>query len=111
LHIAELAVEGRQRGVMFFVSMSGERIRHHDDLEVEHHGVAGRAFAADIGRSAGDQERVDAAVAQVLLEDRGAMDESAVASLGDLRIFGLYVVEMLVSITISVDGMPRTAQF
>ena len=57
------------------------------NLEVEHHRVARRALAADIGRGAADEHGIDAAAAQIGHDVRRSRQERTEAPLHDLRIF------------------------
>ena len=94
LHVGELAVEPRQRGVVFLVGTGGETVGHHDGLEIEHHRITRGALAADMGGGAGDQDGVDIALAQMPLDVGGALDESAVALLRQASVFGPDVVKV-----------------
>ncbi len=76
-HIGEHHHQDPERRVVFFVSVAGIRVRHEEHLVIEHHRVARGQFAADIGRSADDDQRIDAARAQYRVEVGGALDKRA----------------------------------
>lgn len=76
---------------MFRVAVGGVAIGHHDRLEIGHHSVAGGRFAADIGDSAGDQNRVEPPRAQDVWQFGGAGQKGRIPVFQDLGVLGLDV--------------------
>jgi hypothetical protein len=69
--------------------MTGQRVGHHDDLVLELGGVSSRRLATDIRHGAGDQNRVDAARIELLLQIAFAGEEGAGAGLDGVHIHRL----------------------
>ena len=91
LHVAEDGIEIPQGRVVLLVGIGREHVMHHDHLEVQHHGVARRALAADIGGGAADEHGVDPAPAQMGDDVRRPRQECAEALLHDLRVLGFFI--------------------
>ena len=70
-----------QAGVVDGVGIGGVAVRHHDHVEITHHGVARGRLAADIGECAGHRQGIDAPGAQPVLDIRRALNEGAEAAL------------------------------
>src|SRR3954463_4847417 len=85
--VAELLDMRLERRAVLLVGQRGTAVGKHDHFEVEHHRVARGRFAADVGLGTGDQEGVDAQIAQDPLERRGSRHQRAVAVLDHNQVF------------------------
>jgi len=55
LHIAEDRIEVGERRIVLGICPGRQNVGHHDDLEVEHHGITRRSVGAHIGGRAADR--------------------------------------------------------
>ena len=81
--VAEGQIERSERCVVVLVRHRGIGIAHHDGPKIEHHGIARRRLAADIGYRTRDQDGIERARLEHCGKVGGSLNERAEAVLLD----------------------------
>jgi len=85
-HVTEIAQKIVQRCSVLLIGQGGVAVGYHNDAIIEHHGIARRRFAADVGQRASDEQTFDATASQFDVDVGGAVDERAVFDFLDVQV-------------------------